>query len=375
MKKSINILYTTCYLDVSGVTKINFDILSSLKKNGFKVHVVTTEGKGEWDYMFEIHIAPPHDISKVPKKQKPKYFLDFLKENNIEIIFNTHSLWVYENLSYIKKELPNIKIVDSLHVLEPYYLRGGYPDISANKYVHKFIDRSILISDDLRNYIVENYDVDEKELVVIRNGVDTKKFARNKEVRDSFRKELGIDQDRKLLGFIGRFAEQKRPLMFLEIAKSILDQSDNCYFYMIGSGPMHSSIKKFIAKNNLKNKIFIFEHRGDIDTVFNSTDLLIAPSLYEGAPLTILEAISAGVPVISSQVGAIREYVDGHAALIPASTNPKEVSEFVEKSIEIINTSYNMDSAIKYMIDNYDISKTTKQYEEEFRKLINQDLA
>jgi len=59
MKKSINILYTTCYLDVSGVTKINFDILSSLKKNGFNVHVITTEGKDEWDYMFEIHIAPP----------------------------------------------------------------------------------------------------------------------------------------------------------------------------------------------------------------------------------------------------------------------------------------------------------------------------
>jgi len=217
--------------------------------------------------------------------------------------------------------------------------------------------------------------VDEKELVVIRNGVDTKKFARNKEVRDSFRKELGIDQDRKLLGFIGRFAEQKRPLMFLEIAKSILEQGCDCYFYMIGSGPMDNTIKGFIAQNNLTNKIFIFEHRDDIDTVFNSTDLLLAPSLYEGAPLTILEAISTGVPVISSQVGAVREYVDGHAALIPASTNPKEVSEFVEKSIEIINTSYNMDSAIKYMIDNYDISKTTKQYEEEFRKLINQDLA
>jgi len=375
MKKSINILYTTCYLDVSGVTKINFDILSSLKKNGFNVHVITTEGKDEWDYMFEIHIAPPHDISKIPKKQKPKYFLDFLKENNIEIIFNTHSLWVYENLSYIKKELPNIKIVDSLHVLEPYYLRGGYPDISANKYVHKFIDRSILISDDLRNYIVENYDVDEKKLVVIRNGVDTKKFARNKEVRDSFRKELGIDQDRKLLGFIGRFAEQKRPLLFLEIAKSILEQGCDCYFYMIGSGPMDNIIKGFIAQNDLTNKIFIYKHRGDIEIIFNSTDLLLAPSLYEGAPLTILEAISAGVPIITSNVGAIREYVDSHAALIPISNKSKEVSQFVGKSLEIINTSYNMDSAIKYMIDNYDISKTTKQYEEEFRKLINQDLA
>ncbi|MCZ6638967.1 MAG: hypothetical protein O6830_03275, partial [Candidatus Dadabacteria bacterium] len=79
--------------------------------------------------------------------------------------------------------------------------------------------------------------------------------------------------------------------------------------------------------------------------------------------------------VITSNVGAIREYVDSHAVLIPNSNKSKEVSQFVGKSLEIINTSYNMDSAIKYMIDNYDISKTTKQYEEEFRKLINQDLA
>jgi len=375
MKKSTNILYTTCYLDVSGVTKINFDIFSALKKNGFNIHVITTEGKNEWDYMFEIQIAPPHDISKIPKKQKLKYFLDYIEENNIDIIFNTHSLWVYENLSDIKKELPDIKIVDSLHVLEPYYLRGGYPDISANKYVHNFIDRSILISNDLLKYVVENYDVDGKKLVVIRNGVDTKKFARNKKITKVFKKEVGLDKNQKLLGFIGRFTEQKRPLMFLEIAKSILEQGCDCYFYMIGSGPMDNIIKGFIAQNNLTNKIFIYKHRGDIEIIFNSTDLLLAPSLYEGAPLTILEAISAGVPVITSNVGAIREYVDSHAALIPISNKSKEVSQFVGKSLEIINTSYNMDSAIKYMIDNYDISKTTKQYEEEFRKLINQDLA
>jgi hypothetical protein len=77
MPEKLRIAYTTCFLDVSGVTKINFDILLRLKKKGHKVSVITTEGTGGWDYMFETHLDSPLDLSRVNKKVRFDNFIQF----------------------------------------------------------------------------------------------------------------------------------------------------------------------------------------------------------------------------------------------------------------------------------------------------------
>ncbi|MEQ9618058.1 MAG: glycosyltransferase family 4 protein [Deltaproteobacteria bacterium] len=371
MPKKLSIAYTTCFLDVSGVTKINFDILHRLKEKGNEVHIIATEASGTWDYIFEININKPFYLHTINKKDRMERFIDYLKENKVDIIFNTHSLWVYENLPCIKQSLPDLKVVDSLHVLEPYCFRGGYPDISANKYVHPFIDRSILISENLREYLPANYRVDADKLSVIRNGIDTKRYMKSRSNNNGFREEIGLDKGRKLIGFIGRLSEQKRPVMFLEIARQISLQYDSCAFYMIGSGHLGNRVKKFIKKHDLSRKVFNFTHRHDIENVLASTDLLLVPSLYEGAPLTILEAVSAGVRVIASDVGAIKEYVENYCTLIPVTSEKEEINAFVKNSIKLLEHEHNTDPAVRFVKQNYDISKTSEEYEAVFYNTVD----
>ncbi len=370
MPKKLSIAYTTCFLDVSGVTKINFDILHRLTEKGNHVHVIATEGRGTWDYIFEININKPLHLHTINKKDRLERFIDYIKENKADVIFNTHSLWVYENLPCIKQSLPDIKVVDSLHVLEPYCFRGGYPDISANKYVHPFIDRSILISENLKEYLLTNYRVDANKLTVIRNGIDTSRYMKSQSDNNSFREEIGFDEGCKLIGFIGRLSEQKRPVMFLEIARQLSQQYDSCLFYMIGSGHLDNRVRKFIKKHDLSDRVFNFSHRHDIDKVLASTDLLLVPSFYEGAPLTILEAVSAGVRVIASDVGAIKEYMDGYCTLVPLTSEEEEISAFVTNSVQLLEHEHNPDLAARFVKQNYDIGKTSEEYGEEFLNLI-----
>ncbi|HML96393.1 MAG TPA: glycosyltransferase family 4 protein [Thermodesulfobacteriota bacterium] len=369
MSESINIAYTTCFLDVSGVTKLNFDILHALKRKGHKVHVITTDDIGDWDYLFEIHINKPYHLHKISIKDRLNHFIHYLKGNEVKILFITHSLWAYEHLSYIKKNMPSLKIVDSLHVLEPYCLRGGYPDISANKYVHPYIDKSILISENLRSYLQTNYAVDRNKLKVIRNGIHTDQFSFHERNDNRFKAEIGWSKDHKIIGFIGRLSEQKRPMMFLEIAKRIT-LLDDCVFYIIGTGHLKKSVKKFISRNGLANRIVLFDYRHDINNILASTDLLLAPSLYEGAPLTILEALSAGARVIASDVGAIKEYVQGHCVLIPHTSQDKEIDNFVKSSIEIANRDTDQSQTIDYVRNNFDIKQTVDRYDYEFKVII-----
>ena len=370
MPEKLRIAYTTCFLDVSGVTKINFDILKRLKDSGHKVHILTTEGPGSWDYMYEIYIDSPFDLSRINKNKRLDRFIKFLSDKDVNVIYNTHSYWVYEHLAAIKKSLPDIKVVDSLHVLEPFYFRGGYPDISANKYIHPLMDLSISISEDLKSYLLNNYVVDEDKITVIRNGIDTAKFKSSVKGSNGFKNDLGLEPDSRLIGFIGRLSEQKRPLMFLEIARRVLSSDNSHYFYMIGSGKLQKKVSEFIRKNNLGDRVFLFDQRGDIDNVLISTDLLLAPSLYEGAPLTILEAISTCTPVISSKVGAIEEYVGDLCELIPRQSEKEEIEEFVNKTLNQSVNKRKLQAASKKVRENFDISKTAKQYEKEFLRIL-----
>lgn len=359
------ILYTTCYLDISGVTRINFDILKYLKEKGFDIHVCVTDDDSHlinnWDFLFQLSINKPFKL-RSSKRNFLEVFIDYLVQNNIECIFNTHSLWVYKHCSLIKKQIPHIKIVDSLHVLEPYCFRGGYPDISANKHVQPFIDRSIVISDDLRNYILSNYTVTPSKLIVVRNGINTEKFSRRDDVRGKFKIELGLTTDNTLIGFIGRMTEQKRPLLFLEIAYEVAIRNKNCFFYMIGEGHLSERAIRFINKSNLHGRIFLIRQRNDIDYIFNSTDIIIQPSAYEGAPLTVLEALSTGVSVISSDVGAIREYVGSCCTLIPRTADDREKELFVRATLEQLSSPPDSEHTSSYIRRKYDVCETSSQY-------------
>jgi len=370
MPEKLRIAYTTCFLDVSGVTKINFDILLRLKKEGHEVRVITTEGTGGWDYMFETYLDSPLDLRQNNKKGRFEKFIKSLSDNEINIIYNTHSYWVYEHLREIKKALPEIKVTDSLHVLEPFCFRGGYPDISANKYVHPLMDLSISISEDLKSYLLNNYDVDKNKIAVIRNGIDTAKFKSSGKGKNNFKKDLGLRPDSKLVGFIGRLSEQKRPLMFLEIAKRLLSLDNSYFFYMIGSGGLKNKVLKFINEKNMGDRIFLFDKRADIDHALWGTDLLLAPSLYEGAPLTILEAISSCTSVISTNVGAIEEYVSDFCELIPRGGEREEIEQFVNKALAQSGDKKKLQIASKKIRENFDISKTAKEYEREFLRVL-----
>ncbi len=320
MHKAITILYTTCYLDVSGVTRINFDILSRLS-SAADIHICTTGNDGKisclWDDRFVSAFRQPFKLWSLPSRTRYGAFVKYLQSNNIDIIFVTHSLWLYEHVARLKRDLPSIRVVDSLHVLEPYCFRGGYPDISANRFVHPFIDASILISRNIESYLLKNYHVSRNKLHVIHNGIDTVLFNSCSIISNTLKTSILPTVTAKTLGFIGRFTEQKRPLFFVRIACDLIARNPDLGFYMVGCGPLSDEVSKEIKRHGLEEKIMLLSSQSNVALLLHETDVLLLPSSYEGAPLTILEALAAGTPVVASDVGAIREYVGDLCRLIP----------------------------------------------------------
>jgi glycosyltransferase involved in cell wall biosynthesis len=358
----MNILYATCFLDVSGVTRINLEILKGVSDR-FKIHVCETLNderlSSKLESQFSERFGSPLQLWRFPASERYSRFVQYLREKDIALVYNTHSLWVYEHAAWLKRDLPRLRIVDSLHVLEPFCFRGGYPDISANRFVHPHIDRSIVISDHLLSYIKGNYSVDPVKFVVIRNGVDTSRFRKDATLRGFFRKELGIADDLPLIGFIGRFSWQKRPDLFLDVARQLIESGDSFCFYMIGNGDLLEQSKSRAAKLGIDDCVRFVSPRDDIHVVLNSTDLLLITSSYEGAPLTILESLASGVPVVSSDVGAIREYI-GEECLVASGRGA--VARFAEAALKRVRSQ----KAIPFDRGSFSCERVIARYAEAF---------
>ncbi len=135
-----------------------------------------------------------------------------------------------------------------------------------------------------------------KKFVVINNAIDYDKFRFSENNRNKIRKELGID-NKKVIGFVGRFSPQKNVFFFIDFAKKL---DDNTVILMIGSGVEKEPFLEKIKYENLENKFIMINECSNVYEYYSAMDLFMLPSLYEGLPLVAVEAQVSGLPCLLS---------------------------------------------------------------------------
>jgi glycosyltransferase involved in cell wall biosynthesis len=159
---------------------------------------------------------------------------------------------------------------------------------------------------------------------VLHNGVDLEPFEQSVD-RESFRTELGLPPEARVLGHVGRFYAQKNHHFLLEILAELARRDPNVYLLLIGDGPLRPDVEREAARRSLQDRIVFAGVRSDVPRLMLAAmDVFVLPSHYEGNPLVGAEAQAAGLPcllsdVITSEVdlvgGLIRRLPLGDAAL------------------------------------------------------------
>jgi len=139
------------------------------------------------------------------------------------------------------------------------------------------------------------------QLIVIHNGVDPRPFLNADGNR--IRRQLGL-KGNPLLTFVGRLAPQKDPLTLLKAVQNLSEGR----LILIGEGPLRSKALRFIRRNGLASRVVLAGERKDIPDVLAASDVFVLPSRWEGLPLTVIEAMIAGLPVVASRVGGCRSW-------------------------------------------------------------------
>jgi sugar transferase (PEP-CTERM/EpsH1 system associated) len=183
-----------------------------------------------------------------------------------------------------------------------------------------FVDRFIPVSDNLDRWLDEVVRIPRAKTLFIKNGVDTDKFAPG----GAAALDSPWAPDDFVIGTVARVQDVKNHAglvdAFARLRALLPESAPRMKLSIIGDGPLLPAVRRQVAELGLENAVWLPGARSDITALLHSFSLFALPSLAEGTPVSLLEAMASGLPVVASCVGGIPEVVtDGeHGLLVPA---------------------------------------------------------
>ena len=135
---------------------------------------------------------------------------------------------------------------------------------------------------------------------VLNNAIDAKDYTFNMNIRNDKRKEFGISDDSIMVGHVGRFFPQKNHDFLIDIFNQFHKDYPNSYLMLVGEGELKTSIQDKVNTLGLEDYVIFTGLRSDVNELLQAMDVFLFPSLYEGLPVSIVEAQAAGLPCLIS---------------------------------------------------------------------------
>lgn len=169
-------------------------------------------------------------------------------------------------------------------------------------------DSIITVSRALGEEISKSEKIPRSKIKVIPNGIDDKALERILD-RKKIKSEFGIPQGRQIIGTVARMAPQKGLHILIQAAELLVKEFD-LHFLVAGDGPLRNTLQEQVKSKALDNRFTFTGALEDVSAAYSVMDFFVLPSLTEGLPLSLLEAMSFNLPVLASRVGGIPEVID-----------------------------------------------------------------
>lgn len=233
-----------------------------------------------------------------------KQFIYFRLKQIIEQLKPTCIHVHLEILRYIKpisKHLKGVKLLYTCHSLPSRYFNNTSRKVetqAAKHLIRKNCLQFIALHDQMRVELNNMFDVD--NTLVVHNGVDFNRFKNISESKDDIRKSIGVPPDSFVIGHIGRFFAPKNHTLIVDIFHQIAQRDANAHLLLVGDGSLKQEINAKLSALGLQGRYTILSHRSDIPQLLKAMDIFLFPSLFEGLPVTLVEAQVVGLRCIVS---------------------------------------------------------------------------
>ena len=172
------------------------------------------------------------------------------------------------------------------------------------------VDRWVCVSQAVADFASLEIGIAPSRMTVIENGVDLSRFD---PLSIKQANALGLPRQRKFLIYVGRLDEQKGLEPFLSRVDKMLSVMPAYDLLLVGRGPLENRLKELASSMAAANRIHLLGHRQDIPSLLAASELFVFPSRWEGMPNAVLEAMAAGLPVVSTRIEGAQELLGEHS--------------------------------------------------------------
>lgn len=299
----MKVLFLTTHLNVGGISIYVVTLAKYLAKRGIEVVCASAGGT----FVSELHrCGIPHYEIPIKTKNELDGKLLFAFFKIIEILDKEGITHIHAHTRVSHVLAAYVKMARKIHVITTCH--GFYKRRILRRIFPAWGDRVVAISDPVREHLVNDFKVPKQRISLVYNGVEPEKFDVRLTEHDKaeLRRYYKIGSDGLVVGGISRLEKVKGYQGFIRAIPHILKKHPMTKFILVGSGKYKKKLMKLARRLHIENKIIFIGKVEDVGIILELIDIFVHPALWrEGFGLAVLEAMTAGKPIVVSNLGGV----------------------------------------------------------------------
>ncbi len=244
--------------------------------------------------------------------------------------------------------------------------------VLCDRLTERFVDQFIVVSESLRKTIIRNHGIQPDKVIKIYNGIELDQYQPHPGSREKIRKEFLISEEEFLVGTAGRLVYEKGIEFLIRSVQKVLKTFPKTKFLLVGDGPLKMKLENLARELGIMEYCIFSGFRDDIPEILSSLDLFVLPSILEGHPIVILEAMAMAKPIVASDINGVREQIEnGRTGVLVPRGDPQALAEAINQMLkERIEANKLGMEARKQVEEIFDIRRQVALHEEVYKGLL-----
>lgn len=206
---------------------------------------------------------------------------------------------------------------------------------------------------------------------VVRHGTKISSTDLTPAARDCARSLLGIPSEKRVLGTVANFTPKKNQQGLIRTFTTLAQDRDDLWLVLVGSGPEEAALRRAADNSGVGDRIVFTGMRDDVPALLPGFDVFVLSSLFEGLPISLVEAMASGVPCVATDVGGIPEVIeDGVSGLMVPAGDDDRLAEAVARVLDDPALRRNIRESGRRVADELDLSNAVRQTEQIYERVL-----
>lgn len=386
----IKLLIGITLSEIGGSQKVVYQIISNLPEDLYEISVLTAPQGAMLDWIEEINRKRDHpievitwsclrrEISPLQDSLALLKLIRLLRARKFDVVhFHNSKMGLIGRIAAWVSRIPKVYYTVHGWGLNPQTTGRLFQLLGLiERFLSRFTTQMVFVSRRDMEQGIQNRWATPDRSRLIYNGIDGVEGTHplQGEAVD-LRKQLKVSPQIPIIGFVARLAEPKDPLFAIHVAEELVNRGIDHRLCIIGNGPKYEACGQLIRDLDLHQQVVLMGTRGDVMSLLAQMDLFCLFSRWEGLPISVLEAMQTGLPIVASNVGGLGEMiVDGETGYLLDSSDLGKATDLVSglladpaariamggKAKESVETKFQLSRMVLDYRDLYEQSKAPK---------------